>query len=46
VNELKSLMEAWMKQAGAKDLTPNPSYDASRPLFNTRDEALKKDAKK
>jgi hypothetical protein len=39
-------MEAWMKQAGAKDLTPNPAYDASRPLFNTRDEALKKDAKK
>lgn len=43
VNELKSLMETWMKQAGAKNLTPNPAYDASRPLFNTRDEALKKE---
>jgi arylsulfatase A-like enzyme len=46
VSELKSLLETWMKQTGAKDLTPNPAYDASRPLFNTRDEALKKDAKK
>ena len=43
VSELKSLMETWMKQTGAKDLTPNPAYDPSRPLFNTRDEALKKD---
>jgi hypothetical protein len=43
VNELKSLMDVWMKLAGAKDLTPNPAYDASRPLFNTRDEALKKE---
>lgn len=42
VSELKSLMVTWMKQAGAKDLTPNPAYDASRPLFNTRDETLKK----
>jgi hypothetical protein len=35
-------METWMKQTGAKDLTPNPAYDASKPLFNTREEALKK----
>ena len=42
VSELKSLMETWMKETGAKDVTPNPAYDASRPLFNTREEALKK----
>jgi arylsulfatase A-like enzyme len=42
VAELRSLMETWMKQTGAKDLIPNPAYDASRPLFNTREEALKK----
>jgi len=24
----------WMKQAGAKDLTPNPDYNASGPLLN------------
>jgi hypothetical protein len=42
VSELKTLMETWMKQTGAKDLTPNPAYDASKPLFNTREEALKK----
>jgi hypothetical protein len=46
VNELKSLMAAWLKQAGAKDLTPNPAYDASRPLFNMRDEKLKKEREK
>jgi DMSO/TMAO reductase YedYZ molybdopterin-dependent catalytic subunit len=43
VSELKSFMETWMKQAGAKDLTPNPAYDATRPLFNTRDEWLKQE---
>jgi hypothetical protein len=42
VSEMKSLMETWMKQTGAKDLFPNPSYDAGRPLFNTREESLKK----
>jgi hypothetical protein len=36
-------MESWMKQAGAKDLTPKPVYDVSRPLFNTGDEALKEE---
>ena len=41
VAEMKGLMEAWMKQAGAKDLSPNPDYDTSRPLFNSRDERLK-----
>jgi hypothetical protein len=29
-----------MKEAGAKDVAPNPAYDARRPMFNTRDEAL------
>jgi arylsulfatase A-like enzyme len=43
VSDMQSLMENWMKQTGAKDLTPNPAYDASRPLFNTREEALKKE---
>ena len=32
-----------MKETGAKALTPNPAYDASRPLFNTRDEWLKQE---
>ena len=41
VAEMKGLMEAWMKEAGAKDLSPNPDYDASRPLFNSRDEWLR-----
>ena len=43
VGELKSIVEIWMKQTGSNDLTPNPGYDPSRPLFNTRDEALKKE---
>ena len=43
VSELKSLLETWMKQTGANALTPNPAYDATRPLFNTRDEAIKKE---
>lgn len=43
MSELKSLMVNWMKQAGAKDLTPNPAYDASRPLLNARDEWLKQE---
>jgi arylsulfatase A len=38
--EMKRLFTTWMKEVGAKDVTPNPAYDASRPLFNTRDEAL------
>jgi hypothetical protein len=38
---MKGLMEAWMKEAGARDLSPNPDYDASRPLFNSRDEWLR-----
>lgn len=41
VSELKSLLETWMKKTKAKDLTPNPAYDSTRPLFNTRDEWLK-----
>lgn len=40
VTELKGLMEAWMNEAGAEDVTPNPDYDPSRPLYNTRDAAL------
>ncbi|NBW96005.1 MAG: hypothetical protein EBR28_04565 [Planctomycetia bacterium] len=45
VTELKGLMEAWMKESGAKDVTPNPEYDPSRPLFNSRDEWLKQTRK-
>jgi arylsulfatase A len=45
VTEMKELFTAWMKEAGAKDVTPNPAYDASRPMFNTRDEALRKASK-
>jgi arylsulfatase A-like enzyme len=43
VTELRQRMEVWMKETGAKDVTPNPAYDASRPLFNARDEAIKKE---
>jgi arylsulfatase A-like enzyme len=38
--EMKKLFSAWMKETGAKDVTPNAAYDARRPLFNSRDEAL------
>lgn len=38
--EMKKLFTAWMKEVGARDVTPNPAYDATRPLLNTRDEAL------
>lgn len=41
VQEMKTLIENWMKQTGAKDLAANPAYDASRPLFNTRDETTR-----
>jgi len=41
VAEMKGLMDAWMRESGAKDLSPNPDYDTSRPLFNSRDERLK-----
>lgn len=43
VSDLKTLMEIWMKQTGARDLSPNPAYDPARPLFNTRDEAIQKE---
>ena len=43
VAELRQRMEVWMKETGAKDVTPNPAYDASRPLFNTREGAIKKE---
>lgn len=43
VAQLRQRLEAWMKETGAKDLTPNPAYDASRPLFNILEEAIKKE---
>ena len=43
--EMKKLFTAWMKEVGAKDVSPNPAYDPRRPMFNTRDEALRKDGK-
>jgi arylsulfatase A-like enzyme len=39
--EMKKIFTTWMKEVGAKDVTPNPAYDASRPMFNSRDEALR-----
>ena len=42
VAELRTLFESWMKEVGAKDLTPNPNYDPVDPLFNARDAELKK----
>lgn len=42
VAELRTLFESWMKEVGAKDLTPNPNYDPVDPLFNARDAKLKK----
>ena len=41
VAEMKRLMAAWMEEARAADLSPNPDYDAGRPLFDSRDERLK-----
>lgn len=38
--ELQALFTRWAKTVGARDVTPNPAYDPSRPLFNARDEAL------
>jgi hypothetical protein len=38
---MKTLFTTWMKEVGAKDVAPNPAYDAKRPLFNARDEALR-----
>jgi arylsulfatase A-like enzyme len=40
LKELCRLYEAWMKQVGAKELAPNPDYDAKDPLFNEREAAL------
>ena len=40
VEELCRLYEAWMKEVGAKELAPNPDYDAKDPLFNERKAAL------
>ena len=45
VAEMKALFTVWMTKSGAKDVAPNPAYDASRPLINSRDEALKHDVK-
>ncbi len=38
--ELQALFTRWAKAVGSRDVTPNPAYDPSRPLFNARDEAL------
>ena len=46
VAELRRDYVAWMRQVGAKDLTPNPAFDARRPLFNTREAALAKPGEK
>ncbi len=42
VAELRSLFEDFMERAGARDVSPNPDYDATKPLFNSRDAALAK----
>jgi hypothetical protein len=42
VAELRGLFEAFMKRSGARDVAPNPDYDATKPLFNSRDAALAK----
>jgi arylsulfatase A-like enzyme len=41
VAEMCRLFEAWMKEVGAKDVSPNPSYDAARPMYNIHEEANK-----
>jgi arylsulfatase A-like enzyme len=46
VAELRQLFERWMKETGAKDVTPNPAYDPKNPLFNAREDFLKKQAEK
>jgi hypothetical protein len=46
VAEMRQLCEAWMKETGAKDVTPNPAYDPKNPLFNAREDYLEKHAEK
>jgi arylsulfatase A-like enzyme len=46
VAELRKLFEAWMKETSAKDATPNPAYNPQNPLFNAREDYLKKQAEK
>jgi arylsulfatase A-like enzyme len=36
------LFEGWMKETGARDVTPNPDYDPADPLFNAREAYLEK----
>jgi arylsulfatase A-like enzyme len=46
VAEMCQLFEAWMKETGARDVTPNPAYDPKNPLFNAREDYLEKHAEK
>jgi arylsulfatase A-like enzyme len=46
VGEMCRQFESWMKETGAKDVTPNPAYDAKNPLFNAREDYLEKHAEK
>jgi arylsulfatase A-like enzyme len=38
--EMQAVFTRWAKEVGAQDVSPNPAYDPSRPLFNARDAAL------
>jgi arylsulfatase A len=42
VAELRGLFEAFMKRSRARDVAPNPDYDATKPLYNARHAALAK----
>jgi hypothetical protein len=37
VAELKTQFTAWLKSTQARDVTPNPAYDAAKVLFNSRE---------
>lgn len=43
--EMRTLFESFMRATGAKDVTPNPAYDANDPLFNAREDYLAKSKK-
>jgi arylsulfatase A-like enzyme len=37
VAEMQKALDAWLKETGARDATPNPNYDPANPLANLRD---------
>jgi arylsulfatase A-like enzyme len=42
VAEMQRALDAWLKETGARDATPNPDYDPANPLTNLRTMAIKR----